>query len=266
MHDSKMASDLILFEKFQGYNVITLNQPETFNAFSKEMISAILDVLRSLKESLEEKPLIITGTGKAFSSGGNLGVMKEYVEHGKSVEYIQSIVPFVNEVITLLFDYRGPTLAIMNGHAVGGGLNLAMACDFRIVHEKAKFKLGFIDIGLTPATGNSFFIPKMVGIQRTLALSLFSESISAQDLYNWGLANEIYSDYTAEEEKTLWIKKICSLDPRQVYTVRSLLYKSMRNSLDQQMELEYTKVQEASNRSFFKEKVLARWKEITEKK
>lgn len=257
-----MTSELIKVEITDSCILLILNQPETYNAFSKEMIIALSNHIKSSKNLQPIKPLIITGSGKAFSSGGNLGVMKEYIEQGKSVEYIQSIVPYVNDLISELLEYPGPTLAIVNGSAVGGGFNVAMACDFRIVYEKAKFRLGFIDIGLTPATGNSFFVPKVIGIQRTMELSLFSEVITAQDLYNWGLANEIYSNDSFEQVKDKWLTKMSTLDPWQVTTVRKLLYAGMNNSYSQQLNLEYETLQEASQRDLFKHRVITRWNEL----
>lgn len=261
-----MNTDLITVETNERFIILTLNQPETLNAFSKDMILTISNYLKSLNEEGVNKPLIITGSGRAFSSGGNLGVMKTFVEKGAGLDYIQSIVPFVNELITLLLEYKGSTLAIVNGSAVGGGFNLAMACDFRIVHEKAKFRLGFIDIGLTPATGNSFFVTKVLGIPKTLSLSLLSESFTAKDLYTWGLANEIYSDTTSEDIKQVWIEKLCSLDTWQVFTVRSLLYAGYGNSYLQQLDLEYATIQKASTRPLFKERVLSLWDKIQSKK
>ena len=261
-----MRSDLVTEFVSENFILITLNQPETFNAFSKKMITSFSEIVRKLNAVDEQKTLIITGAGKSFSSGGNLAVMKEFAEKDQGPEYIQSIVPFVNELISLLVEYMGPTLGIINGSAVGGGFNLAMACDFRIVHEKAKFRLGFIDIGLTPATGNTFFISKVLGIPRTLSLSLFSEVITAQDLLNWGLANQLYTDTTLEEVKALWINKICSLDPWQVYTVRQLLYNGINNSFGQQIDFEYKKILEASSRPLFKTRVMRRWNEINSRK
>lgn len=261
-----MDSNLVTKFVSEKYILLTLNQPETYNAFSKSMITSFSEILKNLNKEHEQKPLLITGAGKSFSSGGNLGLMKEFAEKNKGPEYIKSIVPFVNELISLLVEYKGPTLGIINGSAVGGGFNLAMACDFRIVHEKAKFRLGFIDIGLTPATGNTFFIPKALGIQRTLALSLFSELITAQNLLEWGLANQLYTDITFDEVKELWINKICSLDPWQVYTVRNLLYDGINNSFNQQINLEYNTILEASSKPLFKNKVLKRWEEINSKK
>ena len=180
--------------------------------------------------------------------------MKEYVDQNKGKEYIHSIVPLVNELITLLVEWTGPTLAILNGSAVGGGFNVAMACDFRIVHEKAKFRLGFTDIGLTPATGNSFFLPRVLGIPKTLSLSLFSEKILAKDLVEWQLANELYTDETAEVVKSKWIEKICFLDPLQVKKIRTLFYAGIAHSLDQQLKFEYETIMEAGNSQLFKEK------------
>ncbi len=261
-----MSSEQIKVESTESYVLLTLYQPETYNAFSKAMITALIDQIKSFKDLNPAKPLIITGSGKAFSSGGNLTVMKEYIDQNKNVEYIQSIVPYVNDLLVHLLEYPGPTLAVVNGAAVGGGFNVAMACDFRIIHEKATCRMGFIDIGLTPATGNSFFVSKVLGIPRTMALSLFSEKITAQNMVSWGLANEIYTTDTFEEVKAKWIKKMGSLDPWQVVTVRKLLYAGMSNTYNQQVTLEYDTLQEASKRQLFTNRVKQRWAEIQSKK
>ena len=248
------------------YVLLTLNQPETYNAFSKPMIEMLTHEISMLNSATEPKPLVITGKGKAFSSGGNLEVMYDYVKQEKGKQYIESIVPYVNKLIQTILAYNGPTLAILNGSAVGGGFNLAMACDFRIAHEQGKFRLGFIDIGLTPATGNSFFISKVIGIPRTMSLSLFSEVISAKNLVDWGLVNEMYTEDTFEITKNKWLDKICSLDPWQVNTVRKLLYAGMTNSSDQQLALEYESILQAGSRELFKEKVFSRWNDLTSRK
>ena len=257
-----MSSNLIEVTKNNQANILTLNQPETLNAFSKEMITQFISVLNELEEQDDRKPLLITGKGRAFSSGGNLKVMKEYVDQNKSIDYIKSIVPYVNELIKLILNYTGPTLALLNGLAVGGGFNLAMACDFRIAHERAKFRMGFTDIGLTPATGNSFFLTKVLGIPKIMELILFSEIITAQNLFSWGLVNELYTNDNFEEIKEKWLTKLNSLDSWQVKTVRKLLYAGFTNSYEQQMEQEYTKIKEASERSLFAERTINRWNEI----
>ena len=261
-----MNTNLVEVAHTDLYVLLTLNQPETYNAFSKPMIETLIHEIDVLNSVTDPKPLVITGKGKAFSSGGNLEVMHDYVKQDKGKEYIESIVPSVNKLIKAILNYNGPTLAIINGSAVGGGFNLAMACDFRIVHEQGKFRLGFIDIGLTPATGNSFFVSKVIGIPRTMSLSLFSESFSAQNLVDWGLANEIYSDDSFEITKNKWLDKICSLDPWQVIIVRKLLYAGMTNSSDQQLALEYDNLIQAGTRDLFKEKVFAMWNKLASKK
>jgi 2-(1,2-epoxy-1,2-dihydrophenyl)acetyl-CoA isomerase len=257
-----MNSNSIKITETDNYLQISLNEPETLNAFSKEMIVDICDQIDNLKTEKRFLPLIITGEGRAFSSGGNLELMNQYVEKNKSVEYLQQIVPFVNELILRLLNYPGPTLAIINGPAVGGGFNLAMACDFRIIHEKAKCRMGFIDIGLTPATGNSFFLPKLLGIPRTIDLILFSETMTPFMLHEWGLVNEIYTLKNFEEIKQKWIEKLVILDPFQVKTVRELVYASFTNNIGEHLNFEYSKILESGNRQFFKEKVLERWGKI----
>jgi len=261
-----LNSNLIELSIEKKFIVITLNQPETLNAFSKELIITLIDEIQTLNKHNEQKTLILTGKGRAFSSGGNLSVMKKYVEQNKGEEYIESIVPFVNILITLLLEYSGPTFAILNGSAVGGGFNIAMACDFRIVHEKAKFRLGFTDIGLTPATGNSFFVSKVLGIPRTMTMSLFSEVITAEQLVTWGLANEKFSDQSFEKVRDKWKEKISNLDPWQVQKVRPLLYAGMTHTYQEQLSLELTTIKEAGARPLFKERVLNRWAEINTQK
>lgn len=261
-----MANDYIEVVYTDQFISLTLNQPETLNAFSREMILALCAELHSIKEKNISKPLILTGKGKAFSSGGNLEIMKHYVEQNRGSDYIQSIVPHVNELITLLLEYEGPTLAILNGSAVGGGFNVAMACDFRLVSEKAKFRLGFIDIGLTPATGNSFFLSKVLGIPKTMSLCLFSETFTAKELLQWGLCNELFTEETFESLKEKWIAKIRFLDPWQVKKVRELLYAGMNNSYLTQLQLELQTILEASSRDVFKDKVSQRYTEISSKK
>lgn len=261
-----MNSSIIEVTLEEKYSILTLNQPDTLNAFSKDMILALIEQIKKITSERNGKPLIITGKGRAFSSGGNLGVMKDFVDKGKNLEYIESIVPHVNELILLIRNYPGPTLAILNGSAVGGGFNVAMACDFRIANEKGKFRLGFIDIGLTPATGNSFFIAKTIGIAKALELSLFSEIITSTDLYTWGLVNELYTETSFSVIKNKWIEKITSLDPWQVIAVRNLFNDGVRNSLEQQLEEEYKTIKEASSRPLFKNRVIARWNEINSKK
>lgn len=260
-----MSTSLLEITVDKAYHLITFNSPETLNAFSQEMIKELITSLESLSEEPNPKPLILTGKGKAFSSGGNLALMKEYADRDQGPDYIKSIVPYVNRVITLLMEYPGPTMAILNGSAVGGGFNIAMACDFRIVNERAKFRLGFIDIGLTPATGNSFFVTKTLGIAKTLSLSLLSQVFTAKQMLDWGLCNQIYTSDTFEEIKSNWKSKLFSLDPWQVKSVRKLLYSSLTNSYDQQLQQELETLLEASSRDLFKNRVNERLQQIQSK-
>ena len=126
--------------------------------------------------------------------------------------------------------------------------------------------MGFIDIGLTPATGNSFFLPKVLGIAKTMSLSLLSETITAQDLLHWGLCNELFTEETFESLREKWIVKISLLDPWQVKKVRELLYAGVNNSFTEQLELELQTILEASSRDVFKDKVTQRYTEISSKK
>ena len=247
-------------------NIITLNRPETLNAFTVDMVSAITNTLEDWNKKKTNKALIIRARGKAFSSGGNLNLMKEFIDKNQGVEYLESIVPLVNKLILAIHNYPGPTLAVLNGSAVGGGFNIAMACDFRIAYFKSTFRLGFTDIGLTPATSNTFFLPKIIGIPRTLALSILGTKITANDLLSWGLVNGIYNDDTFEAIFNNWVEKLCSLDPWQVTQIRKLCYASEHSSLEDHLKTEYDTILKAGARPLFKERVDSRWQDINGKK
>lgn len=256
-------SFLIISEK--EYNMITLNRPRTLNSFSIDMISSLIDILKQWEKENNDKPLIITGKGRAFSSGGNLEYMKNYIDKGEPEKYLEMIVPEVNKLIQLIINYNGATLAILNGDAVGGGLNLALACDFRIVNERAKFRFGFTDIGLTPATGNSFFLPRIIGIPKTLQLCLFNEKITAKEMFQMNIVHAVYSEEESEVFFTKWINKLLELNSWQVRETRKLLFAGMSSDLDEHLIREFQTIIKAGTRSLFSEKVNERWKQIQTK-
>jgi 2-(1,2-epoxy-1,2-dihydrophenyl)acetyl-CoA isomerase len=249
----------------QSVNLIRLNSPETRNAFTFEFINEMITILENFKDKNSNLPLIITGKGKSFSSGGNLSVMKEYIDKGQPELYIERIVPKVNKLIRLIFDYNGPTLTILNGSAVGGGLNLALACDFRLVEQNAKFRLGFTDIGLTPATSNTFFLPRIIGVPKIIQFSLFSEPITADQFVDLGIANELYFEKDFKKKLEEWKSKLIGLDPFQVKAIRKLMYSSFTNDLHTHLELEYEMILESGRRELFKKKVNERWNQINSK-
>lgn len=244
--------------------VITLDNPKSRNAFTMDMIGELISVLKSHRKN--NKPLIITGKGKSFSSGGNLKIMQEYLEKGKPEQYLQKIVPMVNMLILLIHNYDAPTLAILNGDGVGGGLNLALACDYRVAEQNAKFRLGFTDIGLTPATSNTFFLPKIIGVPKTMQLSLFSDPITAEQFMAFGVINEIYSENNYAQVLEKWKTKLLSLDPFLQKTTRRLLYSSFSHTLDEHLEIEYKAILEAGKRDLFRKKVSQYWTKLKNKK
>ena len=246
-------------------NIIRLNKPETLNAFTKELIDEFIEILEKWIKENNSKPLIITGNGRSFSAGGNLKVMSSFIDQGNPSSYIQMIVPRVNTLIKLISNYQGPTLAILNGSAVGGGLNLALACDFRIAEENAKFRLGFTDIGLTPATGNSFFLPRIIGIPKMLEFSLFSTKLTSLQLLDLNVIHEVYSSTDVNEKLKIWSEKLLGLDPWQVIQIRNLLYKSFTSNLDDHLELEYQTIKNASERELYSKRVRTRISQLSEK-
>lgn len=239
-----------------GVAVLLLNSPNSLNAFTLEMVSELSAAVTELTVNEPAKPLVISGAGKAFSAGGNLKAIHQNILAGEPERYISEIVPAVERLFLQLLHYPGPTLSFLNGAAVGGGLNLAMVCDFRVMRQNAVLRLGFTDIGLTPGTGGSFFFTRILGLPRALSLSLLGGQITSTDALSWGLVNEVVgNDQNLAEVITEWSPKLTSLNPNLVLSVRSLMYQSLNTSIEDQMVGERLELLKASQTSYHARRV-----------
>ncbi|MHA2364645.1 MAG: enoyl-CoA hydratase/isomerase family protein [Candidatus Hodarchaeales archaeon] len=249
--------------------ILRLNQPETYNSFTMDMIEAIQKTLNQLIQKIsttdEISCLVLTGSEKVFSGGGNLNSMKEFIDKGKPTGYLEWIVPHAHKLIKTISNFPLPTLAALNGVAVGGGLNLAFACDFRIASTNAKLRLGFTDIGLTPAAGGSFFPTRFLGISRAMQLSLSGGTITAQQALTWGLVAEIASHEKFENLLEKWSKKLSNLSPDLVRSVRELMHSGWFSSLETHLEKESEYIYNAGSKELYKQSVLNRINELNRK-
>ncbi|HET7616664.1 MAG TPA: enoyl-CoA hydratase-related protein, partial [Bacillales bacterium] len=140
-----------------GVARITLNRPDKLNAFNGEMHKELTETLKKVKKDPEVRVIVLTGAGRAFCSGQDLSDFEGDVDFGDVLR------KRYNPLIELLAGIEKPVIAAVNGTAAGAGVSLALACDFRLAHEKASFVEAFINIGLVPDSGNFFFLPRIVG-------------------------------------------------------------------------------------------------------
>lgn len=180
---------LVLFEKrTPTVGLITLNDPDSLNAMGEEMAEEFSHLISRLKNE-KLRALFLTGAGRAFSAGGRLEMLERKC----------AIAPEENRALMMKFyrsflcirDLSVPSLALINGHAIGAGLCLAAACDFRIAVQSAKFGFTFTRLGLHPGMGGTFFLPKLVGVARATELMVTGKIIEAAEAERIGLVSKV---------------------------------------------------------------------------
>lgn len=161
---------------------LTLDRPDVLNALSLELLEELADALRGPAAAPEVRAVLITGAGRAFCAGADLADTPVDADIGPLLErYYEPVVLGIREL-------RKPVIAGVNGVAAGAGLSLAAACDLRIVSSAAQFALGFTGIGLVMDAGCSHFLPRLIGVGRTMELALSNRRVGAEEALRIGLA------------------------------------------------------------------------------
>lgn len=181
-------NETVLYEVNDQVATIKLNRPKVKNAVNFQMHEELYDAFQTAQHDENVRVIVLTGTEDSFSSGANIKSFPlnemENFDHGEALEKTY------NKLILLMEEIDKPTVAYLNGTAVGAGLSLALACDFRFADRNAKMALSFIKIGLTPDAGASYFLPRLVGLGKALELSL-GEAINGEEALRIGLIHQL---------------------------------------------------------------------------
>jgi enoyl-CoA hydratase/carnithine racemase len=182
----------ILFKVEKGVAVATLNRPDIRNAISgTDIIEEIESVCRCVNQNQTVKVLIITATDPAFSSGGNIKDMatKTGMFEGTPAEVMENYRRNIQRIPMAIHGIEVPTIAAVNGPAIGAGCDLALMCDMRIASDKATFGESFINVGLIPGDGGAFFLPKVVGMAKACEMTFTGDIVDAEESFRIGLVN-----------------------------------------------------------------------------
>lgn len=194
-----MEYSAVIYEKKNGYAVITLNQPKSLNALVKQLTDDLLNVTREIEADDEVKAVILTGAGKAFCAGGDLNRFVEGFDPVSAVEYVDALHPLTMEWIRL----KKPTIAAVNGPAVGAGLSIALACDIIYASDQAKLGSAFINMGLIPDLACAYFLPRVIGPNKAKELLFTGRNVDAAEALSIGLVNCVlpHDELMSEAEK-----------------------------------------------------------------
>lgn len=170
--------------------VLTLNRPARYNALTTELKLALLEAIRELGSATDVRALVLTGAGKGFCVGQDLGEHAEALR-GEPTTSLDTVVAHYNPIVTGLVELPFPVVAAVNGPCAGAGLGFALACDLRIAAAGLAFSTAFTGIGLTADSGLSASLAHAVGVSRALELLLLNEAFSAEDALAWGLLRAV---------------------------------------------------------------------------
>src|SRR5215831_4189305 len=196
----------IIYEKSGHVAAVTLNRPQKLNAYSEIMVHEILAALGDARDDDEIRAVIITGTGRGFCSGGDIGHDFQYPARyrGHRMESMLEMRENMHELVKFLQRFDKPIIAAVNGAAVAGGLTLALSCDFRIAAESARLGDTSLKFALIPDEGGAYLFPRFLGLEKALKMSLFSEVYPASKAKDLGLVTEVVPDEELMQTAREW--------------------------------------------------------------
>ena len=226
-------SILIKIENQVAY--ITLNRPDVFNSFNREMALLLQSILDDCEYNNEVRSIVITGNGKAFCAGQDL---KEVTSSELNPGFKKILEEHYNPIITRIRAIHKPIIGAINGVAAGAGANIALSCDLVVASNKASFIQAFSKIGLIPDSGGTFFLPRLIGFQKATALMMLGDKVTAEEAEELGMIFKVISSESFNEEVEKLAVKLANMPTKALGLIKELLNKSITNTLEQQLELE----------------------------
>ena len=221
-----------------GVAVLTLDRPDVLNAFNDDLGFALLEAVRNASADDAVRCIVITGAGRAFSAGEDLGALTAQYERGEVPDLGDTLVNRYNPLIRELRAAPKPVIAAVNGVAAGAGASLALACDFRIASEDAKLVLAFIRVGLVPDSGALWFLAKMVGAARALELGASGHPVDAQRGLDLGLFSQVVPRDDFDPTWRAFAGRLATMATYAFALTKQLTNDALDRSLDAQLDAE----------------------------
>ena len=233
---------------------ITLNRPEVFNSFNREMALSLQGILDDCDSNPDVRAIVLTGNGKAFCAGQDL---KEVTDPALNPGFKKILEEHYNPIITRIRLIKKPIIGAVNGVAAGAGANIALACDIVVAHEKVSFIQAFSLIGLVPDSAGTYFLPRLIGFQKAQALAMLGDKISAEEAERMGMIYKSVPLETFDETINQLANKVSNMPTKALGLIKELFNQSMTNSLEVQLALESKLQIEAASSNDYAEGVAA---------
>lgn len=243
----------LIVSNSNGVREIKLNRPEVFNSFNKAMAMALQNELDQCATDDSVRAIVITGEGKAFCAGQDLAEATD--PNGPELKSI--VRDHYNPIIEKIRNLEKPVIAAVNGVAAGAGANIALACDITIAKQSASFIQAFSKIGLIPDSGGTFFLPRIIGTQKALALMMTGDKVTADEAEEMNMIYKSVPDENFEAEVAAFASKIAAMPTRGLGLTKKAVNQSFTNNLTEQLAVEGVLQTEAGETYDFNEGVTA---------
>ena len=269
-----MPSEHVKTEVREGVLVVTLHDPETRNAIDADMADGFFEALERFEDNPDLRVLLLTGTEPAFCSGANVRGFSRSIEsreargeqaagrpwgsmearYGKQFDPESSRAP---EMVLRLQESQKPTIAAVNGHAIGAGMGLALACDIRIASEKAIFSEAFVRMGLIPADGSCWNLPRLIGVSNTLLLQYTGDRVSGPAALQMGLVSKVVPDDELMEASLELANRIAQGATRSQSLIKYLVRQGVDQTFREHLDLAHVAQDQARSTEDHREAVQA---------
>ena len=236
-----------------GVCTITLNRPSVYNSFNQTMAFQLQATLDACSKDDSVRVIVITGEGKAFSAGQDLGEATD--NEGPTLTSI--VRDHYNPIILKIREIEKPVIAAVNGVAAGAGANIALACDITFAKKSASFIQAFSKIGLIPDSGGTFFLPRLIGMQKAIALMMTGDKVSAEEAEKLNMIYKVIDDDDFSSEITRFSEQLAMMPTRGLGLTKKAVNLGLFNSLEDQLELEEKLQTQAGDTDDFAEGVNA---------
>ena len=232
-------SQAVRYEQEGGVVTLTLNEPATRNAISPAIVEALVESVQRINADLGVGCVILTGEGEGFSSGGNVKQMKERAGlfAGSPAEIRRGYLQGIQRIPLALYGLEAPSIAAVNGAAVGAGCDLSTMCDIRIAGRSASFAESFLRVGLVSGDGGAWFLPRAVGLSKAYEMTFTGDFIEAEEAARIGLVSRVVDDDKLMEEARALARRIAAQPVHSLRLTKRLLRDSQQVSLPIALEL-----------------------------
>ena len=228
---------VVLERKEGGVATLVMNRPDRMNAINKDLATALNQALDRASGDKDVRVVVVTGAGRAFCAGGDLGAIGKGHREKNSAE-LQPILRSGIQIVLKMRTMRQPVIAAVHGPAAGAGMNIALAADIRIASDEASFGQNFAKVGLFPDYGGTYFLPELVGPAIAAEMFYTGDMIDAATALRLGVVNRLVPVAQLEAETNALAQKIAQGPPMAVRAVKRMLFAGSRKQLERALDLE----------------------------